>query len=41
MAVRADHLASLDLVEYRLPFVTADAYGDAEALVPDVVELQH
>jgi hypothetical protein len=41
MAVRADHLASLDLVEYRLPFVTADAHGDAEVLLPDVVELEH
>jgi hypothetical protein len=41
MAVRTDHRASLDLVEYRLPFVAADAHGDAEALVPDVVELEH
>jgi hypothetical protein len=41
MAVRADHLALLDLVEYPLPFVTADADGDAEALVPDMVELKH
>ncbi|HWF33138.1 MAG TPA: hypothetical protein VG188_11325 [Solirubrobacteraceae bacterium] len=40
MAVRADHLAPLDLVEYRLPFVAADADGDAEALAPDVVELE-
>jgi hypothetical protein len=41
MAVRANHIASLDLVEHGLPFVTADTHGDTEALVPDVVELEH
>jgi hypothetical protein len=40
MAVCANDIAPLDLIQDRLPFVAADALGDAEALVSDVVELE-
>jgi hypothetical protein len=41
MAVRAHHIASVDLVENGLPVVTADPDRDAEALASYVVELEH
>jgi len=41
VTVRADHVASRHLVEHRLPVAAAETGGDAEALVSDVVELEH
>jgi hypothetical protein len=41
VTVRAHHVASRHLVEHRLPVAAAETYGDAEALVSDVVKLEH
>jgi hypothetical protein len=40
MTVCTNHVALGDLVEDRLPFAVADAFGDVEALGCEVVELE-
>jgi hypothetical protein len=40
MAVRANHVACRDLIEYRLPFPVAEVRGDIEVLVPEMIELE-
>jgi hypothetical protein len=40
MTVCTNHVASGDLVQHGLPVAVAQALGDVEALVPNVVELQ-
>jgi len=41
MAVRADDLAFLDLLDDGLPSVIEEVLADIETLVADVVELEH
>jgi hypothetical protein len=41
MTVCTNDLALADLVEDRLPSVIAHAFGDVEALVAEMVELEH
>jgi hypothetical protein len=41
MTVCTNDVARGDLVEDRLPVAVADAFGDVEALVSEVVELEH
>jgi DNA-binding LacI/PurR family transcriptional regulator len=41
MTVCTNDLALADLGEHRLPAVIADAFGDVEALVAEMVELEH
>jgi hypothetical protein len=41
MAVGADHLALLDLVEDRLPIAIRQRGADVERLVAEVIELEH
>jgi hypothetical protein len=41
MAVRADHVALCDLVEYRLPTTHSDPRGDRELLVAEVIKLKN
>lgn len=41
MTVCTNDLALADLVEDRLPAAIADAFGDVEALVVEMVELEH
>ncbi|HWM62763.1 MAG TPA: hypothetical protein VNP96_02110 [Solirubrobacterales bacterium] len=41
VTVCTNHLALCNLVEDFLPFMAPPALGDAEFLVPEMVELQH
>jgi hypothetical protein len=41
MTVCTSYLAFRDLVDDALPATVAEALGDAECFVPEVVELQH
>jgi hypothetical protein len=41
VTVCTNHVADGHLVEHRLPVIVAQAGGDVEVLVPEMVELEH